>query len=92
MYILRIFEVTENSIGGIEGYDEFEHGLIPEKGQWITLPNADADEEVTYRVLQVVIPLRSSCENIVEIYTVRIQENGQFDDALYSLLPSPFDK
>lgn len=88
MYKLRIFEITDKGIKGIEGYDGFNYSILPTVDQWITLPNSTGDEEVTYKVIKVVIPLRSCGENDAEIYTVRLQSNGMLQDALYEIIPN----
>lgn len=85
MYLLSVFEITDELIHGVDGYEEFEYSVIPEVGQWLSLPNKDGDEEHIFKVTQVIIPLRQVGGNLVEIYTVRFEDNRQAYDAMYQL-------
>lgn len=85
MYSLNVFEITDKSIHGIEGYEEFEYSVVPKVGQWLSLPNKDGDNEDLFKVIQIVIPLRASRGNLVEIYVVRFEDERQAYDSLYQL-------
>lgn len=85
MYNLTIYEVSDDGIGGVDGYHHFEYSVLPKVGQWLFLPNTDGDLEYVYKVIQIAIPLREKGKNDVEIYVVRFESRDQAEDVLYQL-------
>lgn len=85
MYCLTIYKVTDDGIGGVAGYQNFEYSVLPKVGQWLVLPNKDGDLEYVYKVVQIAIPLRNKGGNDVEIYVVPFESRDEAEDDLYKL-------
>ena len=93
VYLLNIYLVTKNEVGGINGYEDFEFALVPKVGQWLLLLDDSRDEsekEQIYEVIKVSLPLNRG-GTVVEIYVTHLGDRHLAESALSHQCPTLLD-
>ena len=93
VYLLNIYLVTKNEVGGINGYEDFEFALVPKVGQWLLLLDDSRDEsekEQIYEVIKVSLPLHHG-GTVVEIYVTHLGDRHLAESALSHQCPTLLD-
>ena len=88
MYKLNLMKIAQGSISGIEGYNEFLYPVLPEVGQWLSLPSKDHDSEAVYNVVQIALHLYIGSDIHATVYVTPFQNIDQAEESLHQKYPT----
>lgn len=90
MYRINIHLVSEDGVGGIKNYEDFEFAIIPKVGQWLLLLDETRDEgekEQIYEVVKISLPLHHG-GTVAEIYVKHLGDRVSAEDTLFHQHPT----